>query len=262
MLTKRYRTSFAPAATANFISRRAILAIALLSGAAAANATSTYQITITPQLDPGFYGSESLVDFVSNEFNSDLPPYPPQWGEIQLTFTSTPAAMIANLGSVAESSQNLTMEMPQLNDYGPVPIGDNLVACDDPASQTCWSGYVIYVSTLEYPSLTQDELYAQIEDGLNQEWEIYVYFPAGATGIGNATSVSVTYSDPYNFGTHAQGFTYYCDPAYSGCSANGAQLTAPEPASLWFALAGLACLAVSRKNTFAAKQLPSRRNHC
>jgi len=105
------------------ISRRVILAIALLSGAAAAKATTTYQITIDPQLDPGFYGNESLVDFYSTKFNSDLPPYPPQWGEIQLTFASTPAAMIANLGSVAETPQNLTIEMPSSTITGPCQSG-------------------------------------------------------------------------------------------------------------------------------------------
>jgi hypothetical protein len=122
-------------------------------------------------------------------------------------------------------------------------MGDNLVPCDTIPSQTCWSGRVLYESALLNPGQTYEEMIIQVEDALNQEWQILLYFAPGATGIGDATSVSVHYMEAFN-GGYSQGLTSFCSPDFT-CSAVGQAV--PEPASHWLALAGIGFLAVPRK---------------
>jgi hypothetical protein len=223
--------------TTNFIPWRVLVALASLSVPAAA--AITYQVTIYPQVLPGYLapGKGTEDAFTSDEFNAALPPYPPEFSEIQVTFNATPAEMTSGQGEFGAS-----VSMPEANIFGPVPMGDNLVPCDSISSPTCWSAQVLYDSAVPTPGQTYDEMIIELQDGLNQEWQILVYLPPDANAIGDATSVTANYMEPFNSGL-SQGITNFCSPYYT-CSAVGQAI--PEPASHWLALAGIAALAITR----------------
>jgi hypothetical protein len=216
---------------------RVAVAITVLFGAAAAKAT-TYQVIIYPEILPNFYGpGEDAPDISSTQFNLSPPPYPPEFSEIDLTFTtsdldfSNVLADNDNLGGM----DNLTVDMPELNDLGPVARGDNIAPCSL-VTGPCFFSYILYNTTLEYPGLGQNTMFIDISNqgpGAGDEFQINLDFPAGA-GIGDATSVSIMYynNDP------DEDFTDYCPD--NGCSAVGAPVV-PEPATLSMTLmAGIA----------------------
>jgi hypothetical protein len=213
---------------------RALLTSALFCPAMVADVFSTYQVTIVPTFLPNFYGpGESANQFDSNEFNI-LGNLPPMFSDIQITFTTTTANLISGSGIVAENfgPNNLTVNMPELNNMGPVPQGNNIVPCNRPVS--CWNALVLYNSTITDPALATDNLFLDIADGNfgeGHEWLINLDFPRGASAIGPAISESVDYFDG------AVNKTSYCAPEFSGCSATGVQVT-PEPSYVW--LSGIA----------------------
>jgi len=210
---------------------RALLTSALLYSATVAHA-STYEITIDPTFLTNFYGpGESANQFDSTEFNT-FGNLPPMFSDIQITFTTTFSRLISGSGIVADNffQNNLTVNMPELNNMGPVPQGNNIVPCNPPVS--CWSAILQYNSTITDVGLTTDSLLLSIDDstfGDGHEWLITLDFPPGASAIGPAASESVDYFDYTN---GADDFTRYCSPDFSGCSATGVQVT-PEPSYLW-----------------------------
>jgi hypothetical protein len=86
------------------------------------------------------------------------------------------------------------------------------------------------------PGQTYEEMIIQVEDALNQEWQILLYFAPGATGIGDATSVSVHYMEAFN-GGYSQGLTSFCSPDFT-CSAVGTRTGFPLARARWHWLPG------------------------
>jgi hypothetical protein len=89
------------------------------------------------------------------------------------------------------------------------------------------------------PGQTYEEMIIQVEDALNQEWQILLYFAPGATGIGDATSVSVQYMEAFN-GGYSQGLTKFLQSRlHMLCSrAGGTRTGFPLARARWHWLPG------------------------
>jgi hypothetical protein len=208
---------------------------------------STYQMTILPAFLTNFYGpGESANDFASNHWSTlDTGVFaPPMFSYAQITFTT---ADINN--DIEVMTPNAQAFIPELNDLGPIPKGDNLT----PASAG-WFTEVLWIPGLEFGE-PSDEVVVTISQGAGpneEQWNFTLFFPAGSMGVGNALNdpnASATYTDFHgNTGGNVGNSMDYISP-----SASSVQLAVPEPSSLpAVSIVCLAGLAVLRRRRMAA----------
>jgi hypothetical protein len=191
-----------------------VCALAVLVFHVAASA-ATYQVTITPNYLTNFYGpGQDADDFTSNYQNlsNTGADAPPMFSQAVITFT-TPS--ITSNDSI--SSPNATVDLAEINEYGPVPQGDSLLPAD--------SVFEAFYDTFGPP--VDDQLSIILTDPVYGDQKEFVFlfeFPSGSLGQGTALSGSLSYDD------------YVTNPGdldYIDYSFDSAVIAlVPEPASL------------------------------
>jgi hypothetical protein len=206
-----------------FRSLAGVLTLALFLGTALK--ADTFQITVYPQTLPDFYGPGEDANTFTSTYWSILETgaiAPPQFSFVQFTFTTPDIGNDQGL-----LTPNVQVYIPELNDFGPIPKGQNLAPQPSP-----YSASLDIIPGAESGS-TEDEYALQLETGGFglQTWDFFVYFPAGTVsgnGVNDPNTV-MTYNDVSSGTPEVMMYDF----------ASSTIQEVPEPSSLGVALVAL-----------------------
>jgi hypothetical protein len=215
-----------------------ILTLALCLGTAAK--ADTYEITVYPQMLADFYGPGENANTFTSTYWSILETgavAPPQFSFVQFTFSTSDIGNDQGL-----LSPNVQVYIPELNDFGPIPKGQNLAPQPSP-----YSASLDIIPGTESGS-TEDEYALQLETGGFglQTWDFFVYFPAGTvsgSGVNDPNTV-MRYTDVSSGTPEVMAYDF----------ASSTMQEVPEPSSLGIviaaSIAGGAALRRKRQEDF------------